>query len=201
MEPMAAARAPTLRASPVALLREPLFWAAAAVFVGTAVGFVGTFAQAAVVVSYTPSLSTVLFAEVTQPSGEALVAISLLGALLGVRFRTAGRLAAGAGIVPYLWLRRWSSRRRPWRKQTWTVPISQPKQKPKLLLRRTQATHTVSMRTTTAWLVRPPACLLEAAGVALMIPRLRLRPPVLLLFFTQPPVLLLRLLSTSTRRP
>ena len=57
---MAAARDPTLRASPLTLLREPLFWAAAAAFVGTTVGLVGTFAQAAVVVSYTPSLSTVL---------------------------------------------------------------------------------------------------------------------------------------------
>ena len=103
---MPAARELTLRASPLALLREPLFWAAAAVFVGTSVGLVGTFAQAVVVVSYTPSLSTVLFAEVTQPSGEVLVAVSLLGvgALLGVHLWKVGRLASGAGVVLLLLL-------------------------------------------------------------------------------------------------
>lgn len=96
-----ATRDPTLRVSPAVLLREPLFWAASAAFVGGAVGLVGTSAQAAVDVSYTPSMSTVLFAEVAQLSGEALAALSLLGvgALLGAGLRTAGRLATAVGVV------------------------------------------------------------------------------------------------------
>jgi hypothetical protein len=91
---------------PAVLLREPLFWAASAAFVGGVVGLVGTSAQAAVVVSYTPGMSTVLFAKVTQLSGEALAALSLLGvgALLGPSLRTAGRLVTGVGVVVLLLL-------------------------------------------------------------------------------------------------
>ena len=62
--------------------------------------------QASVDVSYTPSMSTVLFAEAAQLSGEALAALSLLGvgALLGAGLRIAGRLANGVGVVVLLLL-------------------------------------------------------------------------------------------------
>ncbi len=105
-----ATRDPTLRVSPAVLLREPLFWAASAAFVGGALGLVGTSAQVSVQaslgVSYTPSMPTVLFAEAAQLSGEALAALSLLGvgALLGAGLRTAGRLANGVGVVVLLLL-------------------------------------------------------------------------------------------------
>ncbi len=103
----APARDPALRISSAKLLREPLSWATFAAFVGAAVGLVGTFAQAAVFVSYTPDMSTVMFAGVTQPLGETLVALSLLGvpALLGAGPRTAGRRAAiVGGVLLLLWL-------------------------------------------------------------------------------------------------
>ncbi len=85
MEAMAAARDHALRASRLALLRQPLSWAAAAAFVGCAVGLLGTFREAAWVVSKEAALSALLLATVAQDLGQLLVAVSLLGvpSLLG----------------------------------------------------------------------------------------------------------------------
>jgi predicted ester cyclase len=85
MEAMAAARDPALRGSRLALLRQPLSWAAAAAFVGCAVGLLGTFREAALVVSQEAVWSAMLFAGVAQDLGQLLVAVSLLGvpSLLG----------------------------------------------------------------------------------------------------------------------
>jgi predicted ester cyclase len=79
MEAMAAARDPALKASRLALLRQPLSWAAAAAFVGCAVGLLGAFREAAWVVSQEAALSDILFATVAQDLGQLLVAVSLLG--------------------------------------------------------------------------------------------------------------------------
>jgi predicted ester cyclase len=85
MEAMAAARDPALRASRLALLRQPLSWAAVAALVGCALGLLGTFREAAWVVSQEAALSATLFAPVAKASGQLLVAVSLLGvpSLLG----------------------------------------------------------------------------------------------------------------------
>ena len=88
----AATHDPAVRASPAALLREPLAWAALAAFLGSAMGLVGTFAWAA-------WEGLALWA---GPSGGLLAALSLLGVapLLGSR-----SWAARAGVVLLLlWL-------------------------------------------------------------------------------------------------
>jgi hypothetical protein len=90
MEAMPTAREPALRASWLAILYEPLLWAAFAAFVGGALGLFGTFLQAALEISYTPTLSTIYFVAVAQYSGQALAAFSLIGvpSLLGPHSRT-----------------------------------------------------------------------------------------------------------------
>lgn len=50
MEAIAATADPTLERPPVKLLREPLFWASVAAFVGVAVGLAATFSFAALMV-------------------------------------------------------------------------------------------------------------------------------------------------------
>ena len=88
----AATHDPAIRASPAALLREPLAWAALAAFLGSVMGLVGTFAWAA-------WEGLALWA---GPSGGLLAALSLLGVapLLG-----RGSWAARAGVVLLLlWL-------------------------------------------------------------------------------------------------
>ena len=97
---------PALRAFRPALLREPLFWAAAAAFVGAAVGLAGTFALDAALDPYNEARSAFFFAATAQPSGELLAALSLLGvpALLGEGSRTAGRRATVAGSILLLLL-------------------------------------------------------------------------------------------------
>lgn len=85
----------------VALLREPLLWAALAAFVGTAVGLIGTFRYAGMVASLDFTLFGVIFANAAQFLGEALAALSLLGvpALLGYGSRRVGMRAAVIGGV------------------------------------------------------------------------------------------------------
>ena len=70
-------RDPALRVSPLALLREPLLLAAAAAFVGGAVGLVGTFRHAAVEVAYAYDPYSALYAQTMQAVGEALATLSL----------------------------------------------------------------------------------------------------------------------------
>ena len=99
---------PTVRASPAALLREPLAWAALTAFVGSGVGLAGTFAWATWEVSLGayeplgPVPSPPLLASWGAPAGGLLAALSLLGvaAVLGRRSWT-GR--AGV-ILLLLWL-------------------------------------------------------------------------------------------------
>jgi predicted ester cyclase len=89
MEASAATHDPTLKWPPAKLLREPLFWASAASFVGVVVGLAGTFSIAAwfgdasIISSGPPALADV------GPWGYILAALSLLGvpALLGGRSR------------------------------------------------------------------------------------------------------------------
>ena len=78
-------RDPALRVSPLALLREPLLWAAGAAFVGAAVGLLGTFWQARLLTSYDFELSAEILAGSMQGSGQAIAALSLLAvpALIG----------------------------------------------------------------------------------------------------------------------
>ena len=104
---MAPARDPALRVPFAALLGEPLFWTAAAAFVGAAVGLVGwpaAFIGIAAGVVGAPLGSGI--AEATQHSGAGLAALSLLGvpSLLGDGSRSAGRRAAHAGGVLMLLL-------------------------------------------------------------------------------------------------
>jgi predicted ester cyclase len=86
MEAIAATGDPTLEGSPAKLLREPLFWASAAAFVGVAVGMAVTFSMAA---WYSDSSSVYTgppaLAHWGKPWGDLLAALSLLGvpALLG----------------------------------------------------------------------------------------------------------------------
>jgi predicted ester cyclase len=79
MEALADARDSSLRASWLAMLHEPLLWSALAAFVGGALGLFGTFLQAALEISYTPTLSTIYLVAVAQYSGQALAAFSLIG--------------------------------------------------------------------------------------------------------------------------
>jgi predicted ester cyclase len=101
MEAMAAARDPALRASRLALLHEGLSWAAAAAFVGCALGLLGTFREAALVLSQNVAVSAVLFATVAQILGQSLVAVSLLGvpSLLGDGSTRLERWASVSGRV------------------------------------------------------------------------------------------------------
>jgi predicted ester cyclase len=101
-----AARDPALRASWLAMLREPLLWAALAAFVGGTLGLFGTFLQAALEISYTPTLSTIYFAAVAQYSGQALAAFSLIGvpSLLGPHSRTKARQSVVLGRLLLLLL-------------------------------------------------------------------------------------------------
>jgi hypothetical protein len=70
---------PTLEVPPVKLLREPLFWALAA-FVGVAVGLVGTFSWAALmVVTRGPELDILSAISLLLLPSYILVALSLLG--------------------------------------------------------------------------------------------------------------------------
>jgi predicted ester cyclase len=93
MEALAEAHDSPLRASWLAILYEPVLWAALAAFVGGALGLFGTFLQAALEISYTPTLSAIYFAAVAQYSGQALAAFSLIGvpSLLGPRSKTKAR--------------------------------------------------------------------------------------------------------------
>jgi predicted ester cyclase len=99
MEATAATSDPTLEVPPAKLLREPLLWASAAVFVGVVVGLAGTFSMAAWWVdasttSGPPALGAVGY------WGEPLAALSLLGvpalAKLGQRSRA---LQVGTGLL------------------------------------------------------------------------------------------------------
>jgi predicted ester cyclase len=99
---------PTIRASPAALLREPLAWAALTAFVGSAVGLAGTFAWASWEGSLGayeplgPTPSPPLLASWGGPVGGLLAALSLLGVapLLG-----RGSWAAWVGVMLLLvWL-------------------------------------------------------------------------------------------------
>ena len=93
MEALAKARDSPLRASWLAILYEPLLWAALAAFVGGALGLFGTFLQAALEISYSPTLSAIYSAAVAQYSGQALAASSLIGVpyLLGPRSKMKAR--------------------------------------------------------------------------------------------------------------
>jgi predicted ester cyclase len=106
MEAMPTAREPALRASWLAILYEPLLWAAFAAFVGGALGLFGTFLQAALEISYTPTLSTIYFVAVAQYSGQALAAFSLIGvpSLLGPHSRTKVRRSVVLGRLLLLLL-------------------------------------------------------------------------------------------------
>jgi len=102
MEAMAAARDPALRASRLALLRQPLSWAAVAALVGCALGLLGTFREAAWVVSQEAALSATLFAPVARALGQLLVAaVSLLGvpSLLGDGPIKSERWTSVSGVV------------------------------------------------------------------------------------------------------
>ena len=99
---------PTVRASPAALLREPLSWAALTAFVGSAVGLAGTFAWTAWERSlggYEPLGPTPLpplLASWGAPSGGILAALSLLGVALLLGRRS---WAAWVGVtLLLLWL-------------------------------------------------------------------------------------------------
>jgi predicted ester cyclase len=71
---------PTLEVQPAKLLREPLFWASAAAFVGVVVGLVGTFSWAAVmVVTRGPEADILAVLWLLGVPGYILVALSLLG--------------------------------------------------------------------------------------------------------------------------
>ncbi len=107
MEP-ATTLEPKIRASPAALLREPLAWAALTAFVGSAVGLAGTFAWAAwegslgVYEPLGPTPSPQLLANWGGIVGGLLAALSLLGVapLLGRR-----SWAAWVGVMLLLvWL-------------------------------------------------------------------------------------------------
>lgn len=103
MQAMAPARDPALRVPFAALLGEPLFWAAAAAFVGAALGLMGWPAALAGIAAglLRPPLGSGL-AEATQHLGVGLAALSLLGvpSLLRGGSRTAGwRAAHAAGVL------------------------------------------------------------------------------------------------------
>jgi len=103
-EAMIPTRDPSLRASPAALLRDPLFWTASLAFIGAVVGLVGTFRQAAAFDSPTVEMADMASAAMMQASGETLAAVSLLGFVsLLPRSRTT-RLAAIAGCFLILLL-------------------------------------------------------------------------------------------------
>lgn len=83
---MDAARDPALEVRPKKLLREPLLWAAAAAFVGAAVGLAGTSRLAAWFgsMSVSPSgspISSSALVWLVPPAGELLAAVSLIGVL------------------------------------------------------------------------------------------------------------------------
>lgn len=96
---MSSSRDPTLRAPLPALLREPLFWAAGAVFVGAAVGLFGTLRLAA---AFSPLSMPSKFTElVVLPAdflGGLLLALSLLGVPALVKPERGGRIATNAGV-------------------------------------------------------------------------------------------------------
>jgi predicted ester cyclase len=101
MEATFATDDPTIEVPPAKLLREPLFWASSAALVGVAVGLVGTFSWAAVMVSWPiPGVLEVL-SLLLLPS-YILAALSLLGvpALLG---RVSRALRIGTALL-LVWL-------------------------------------------------------------------------------------------------
>lgn len=104
-EAMSPARDPALRASPVALLREPLTWIALLGFIGAAVGLIGTFRQAIAFESPAQGIFDMASSATMQASGETLAAVSLLGvaSLLG-GFRGVVRVAAPVGAFLILLL-------------------------------------------------------------------------------------------------
>ncbi len=106
MESMAAAHDPSFRAPRLALLREPLSWAALAAFVGSAVGLLGAFRQAGLEVSQDFTVSAILFSTMTQALGQVLVALSLIGipSLLGDGPTKAGRGTSVSGGILVLFL-------------------------------------------------------------------------------------------------
>ena len=84
MEAIAATADPILERPPVKLLREPLFWASAAAFVGVVVGLAATFSLAALMVVWRgPGVLEALW--LLGVSRYILAVLSLLGvpALLG----------------------------------------------------------------------------------------------------------------------
>jgi len=91
-------RDPALRVTPAVLMREPLFWATSAAFIGATVGLIGTSRQAAAFDSPTEEMADMVSAAAMQASGEMLVAVSLIGvpSLLG-RSRGVVRPAVLAG--------------------------------------------------------------------------------------------------------
>lgn len=98
VEGMIPTRDPALRASPVALVRDPLFWTAMLAVVGATVGLVGTFRQAAAFASYTPETKDIASVAIMQASGEVLVVFSLFSVLLlPGNSRRPGRVATVVG--------------------------------------------------------------------------------------------------------
>src|SRR5215208_3387416 len=78
VEPITATDDPTLEGSPVKLLREPLFWASSAAFVGVVGGLAGTFSMVALlVVEPVPGVLAAL--SLPGVPGYILAALSLLG--------------------------------------------------------------------------------------------------------------------------
>jgi predicted ester cyclase len=96
-----ARRDPTLRATAGSLLREPLFWCAAAAFGAAGLGLAGTTLWAAVFDSYDPGVITILLAESLRSAGSSLAALSLVGAglLFRGRLRLGGRAAFACGLL------------------------------------------------------------------------------------------------------
>ncbi len=78
MEAIAATGDPTLEGSPAKPLREPLFWASAAAFVGVVVGLAGTFSMAALMVVW-PVPGVLEALSLLGVPGYILAALSLLG--------------------------------------------------------------------------------------------------------------------------
>lgn len=72
-------RDPALKVSPAKLLREPLLWAAVAVFAGAAVGFFGTVWQAKLLTDLDYDLSANIYSGALQTLGQATALLSLVG--------------------------------------------------------------------------------------------------------------------------
>ena len=96
---MVAARDPAPEVPPKKLLREPLSWAAAAAFVGAAVGLAGASRLAAWFGSMggSPDPPTA-FVWLLPPAGELLAAVSLIGVLPLLGGRRAVRVARLLGV-------------------------------------------------------------------------------------------------------